>query len=341
MPRLTSIAVACTALALALGACGKDDESDVGRNAGGSGAGAASENLSGSIRIDGSSTVAPLTEAAAELFNAKNPNVRLAVGTSGTGGGFEKFCRGETDISDASRQIEDDEKAACEKAGIEFEELSVANDALTVVINPNNDFAECLTVEELAKIWRPKKAVDNWSEVRQGFPDLEIKRFGPGTDSGTFDYFTEAINGEEGAQTQEYNNVGEDDNATVTGVTGSEGGIGYFGYSFFAENEGKLKALEIKNEEGKCVPPSPETAQDGSYKPLGRQLFVYPSGKALEKEAVEAFLRFYIDENETIAERAGLIALTDEQKQEASQKLDSLLSGGESGSEPTETTTTP
>jgi phosphate transport system substrate-binding protein len=336
--RFGVVVVAMGALAFGVAACG-DDEND--SNAGGSGAGAASENLSGSIRIDGSSTVAPLTEAAAELFNAKNPNVRLAVGTSGTGGGFEKFCRGETDISDASRQIEDDEKAACEKAGIEFEELSVANDALTVVINPNNDFAECLTVEELAKIWRPKKAVDNWSEVRQGFPDLEIKRFGPGTDSGTFDYFTEAINGEEGAQTQDYNNVGEDDNATVTGVTGSEGGIGYFGYSFFAENEGKLKALEIKNEEGKCVPPSPETAQDGSYKPLGRQLFVYPSGKALEKEAVEAFLRFYIDENETIAERAGLIALTDEQKQEASQKLDSLLSGGESGSEPTETTTTP
>jgi phosphate transport system substrate-binding protein len=336
--RFGVVVVAAGALAFGVAACG-DDEND--SNAAGSGAGAASENLSGSIRIDGSSTVAPLTEAAAELFNAKNPNVRIAVGTSGTGGGFEKFCRGETDISDASRQIEDDEKAACEKAGIEFEELSVANDALTVVINPNNDFAECLTVEELAKIWRPKKAVDNWSEVRQGFPDLEIKRFGPGTDSGTFDYFTEAINGEEGAQTQDYNNVGEDDNATVTGVSSSEGGIGYFGYSFFAENEGKLKALEIENEEGKCVPPSPETAQDGSYKPLGRQLFVYPSGKALENEAVEAFLRFYIEENETIAERAGLIALTDEQKQEASQKLDSLLSGGESGAEPTETTTTP
>ncbi len=336
--RFGVVVVAMGALAFGVAACG-DDEND--SNAAGSDAGAASEDLSGSIRIDGSSTVAPLTEAAAELFNAKNPNVRIAVGTSGTGGGFEKFCRGETDISDASRQIEDDEKAACEKAGIEFDELSVANDALTVVINPKNDFAECLTVEEVAKIWRPKKAVDNWSEVRQGFPDLEIKRFGPGTDSGTFDYFTEAINGEEGAQTQDYNNVGEDDNATVTGVTGSEGGIGYFGYSFFAENEGKLKALEIKNEGGECVAPSPETAQDGSYKPLGRQLFVYPSGKALEKEAVDAFLRFYIDENETIAERAGLIALTDEQKQEATQKLDSLLSGGESGAEPTETTTTP
>lgn len=175
-----------------------------------------------------------------------------------------------------------------------------------------------------------------------GLPDRKIERFGPGTDSGTFDYFTDAVNGEEGAQTQKYNNVGEDDNATVTGVSGTEGAIGYFGYSFFAENEGKVKALEIENEQGECVSPSPETAQDGSYTPLGRQLYIYPSGKALQQDEVEAFLRFYIEQNDQIAERSGLIALTDEQKQEATQKLESLLAGGAgSAAQPTETTTTP
>ncbi len=325
----------CGLIAIGLAACGDDENEEAG------GGGDSAAQLSGTIRIDGSSTVAPLSEAAAELFQQQHPDVRVAVGTSGTGGGFEKFCRGETDISDASRQIDDEEKAACEKAGIEFEELAVANDALTVVVNQNNDFAKCLTVEELAKIWRPKNPVDNWSEVRQGFPDREIERFGPGTDSGTFDYFTDAVNGEEGAQTQQYNNVGEDDNATVTGVSGTEGAIGYFGYSFFAENEGKVKALEIENEQGECVAPSPAAAQDGSYAPLGRQLFIYPSGKALQRDEVEAFLRFYIEQNDQIAERSGLIPLTDEQKQEATQKLESLLAGGASAAEPAETTTTP
>ncbi len=323
----TTATLVSAALALGVAACGGDDEE-------GGGGGASSEDgqqLSGSISLDGSSTVAPLSEAAAELFNEENPGVNVNVGTSGTGGGFEAFCRGETDISNASRQIDEEETTACEEGGVEFEEVAVANDALTVVLNPENDFAECLTVDELSTIWGPVDTATNWSEVRQGFPDLEIERYGPGTDSGTFDYFTEAINGEEGVQTTEYNNVGEDDNATVTGVQGSEGGIGYFGFSFFSENEGALKAAAIENEAGECVPPSAETAQNGTYNPLGRQLFIYPSAEALQKPEVQAFIEFYINNNDQIAERAGLIPLTDEQKAEATAKVESLASGGGSG----------
>jgi phosphate transport system substrate-binding protein len=313
------------AMALGVAACGEDEEGGGGAASTGDSGG---EQLSGSISLDGSSTVAPLSEAAAELFNDENSGVNVNVGTSGTGGGFEAFCRGETDISNASRQIDEDETASCEEGGVEFEEVAVANDALTVVLNPENDFAECLTVDELSTIWGPEGTATNWSEVRQGFPDLEIERYGPGTDSGTFDYFTEAINGEEGVQTTEYNNVGEDDNATVTGVQGSEGGIGYFGFSFFSENEGALKAAAIRNEAGECVPPSAETAQNGTYNPLGRQLFIYPSAEALQRPEVQAFIEFYINNNDEIAERAGLIPLTDEQKQEATQKVESLVSGG-------------
>jgi phosphate transport system substrate-binding protein len=336
---LITTGAACAALALGAAACGGDDEPAAGGN--GAENGEQASNLSGTIRIDGSSTVAPLSEAAAELFQEQNPDVRVSVGTSGTGGGFEKFCRGETDVADASREIEEDEEKACAGEGIEFEEVTVANDALTVVVNQDNDWAECLSVSEVNKIWRPQNPAENWSEVRDGFPDERIERYGPGTDSGTFDYFTEAINGEEGEQTTSYNNVGEDDNATVTGVSGSKGGIGYFGFSFFEENQNNLKAAQISEEDGgDCVTPSPETAQDGSYKPLGRQLFIYPSDKALEKEAVQAFVKFYIEENDQIAERAGFIPLTDEQKEEAQQKVDSLASAGGGSGTDTGTSTT-
>ena len=308
----TTAMLASVALALGAAACGGDEEGEGSQT----------------ISLDGSSTVAPLSEAAAELFNEANPGVNVNVGTSGTGGGFEAFCRGETDISNASRQIDEEETAACEQAGVEFEEIAVANDALTVVLNPENDFAQCLTVEELQRIWGPENPANNWSQVRQGFPDLEIERYGPGTDSGTFDYFTEAINGEEGVHTTEYNNVGEDDNATVTGVQGSEGGIGYFGFSFFAENEGRLKAAAIQNEAGECVEPSVETAQNGTYNPLGRQLFIYPSAEALQRPEVQAFIEFYIENNEQIASRAGLIPLTEQQKQDALAKVEKLVSSG-------------
>jgi phosphate transport system substrate-binding protein len=311
-------------LATGVAACGDDDDGDGGGSTTPSG-------LSGDIRVDGSSTVGPLTEAIAEEFNAQNPDVNVTVGTSGTGGGFEKFCAGETDISDASREIESDEAKACQANGISYEAIQVANDALTVVANPNNPVT-CLTVDQLKSVWEPKSTIKNWSEIQGLEPpfDAELALYGPGTDSGTFDFFTDAINGEEGAQRTDYNDIGEDDNATVTGVAGADGGMGYFGYSFFKENEDKVKALEVDNGNG-CVPPSPETAQDGSYSPLSRPLFVYPSATALENETVDAFLQFYLDNINAVAEQVGFIPLTDEQLSASQENLDKVTGGGGSG----------
>jgi phosphate transport system substrate-binding protein len=305
------LAVLASAAILVLGvaACGSDDDSSSASGGG--------EDLSGSIRIDGSSTVAPLTEAVAEEFMAQNSGVRVTVGTSGTGGGFEKFCAGETDISDASRAIEPEEEEACKQDGVGYEEVHVATDALTVMINNENPVA-CLTVDQLADVWGPGSKISTWSEIpglKEGF-DEELALFGPGTDSGTFDYFTESINGEEGVSRRDYNNVGEDDNATVKGVEGSPGGMGYAGFSFYTENESKLKALEVDNGEG-CVPPSIETAQDGSYAPLSRPLFVYPSEQALKKPEVKAFITFYLENVNSAAEILGYVPLTPEQLTES------------------------
>ncbi len=301
--RWLAVLASAAVLAVGVAACGSDDESTAG----------GSSDLSGSIRIDGSSTVAPLTEAVAEQFEAENSGVRVTVGTSGTGGGFEKFCAGETSISDASRAIEPEEVEACEKQGIEFEEVRVATDALTVVVNPENP-VNCLTVEQLGAVWGPDSELDNWSQIpglQEEF-DEELALFGPGTDSGTFDYFTEEINGEEGASRKDYNNVGENDNATVTGVEGSPGGMGYFGYSFYQENEGALKALEVDGGKG-CVAPSAETAQNDEYVPLSRPLFIYPSAEALEEPEVKAFVDYYLDNVNEVAEAVGFIPLTEEQ----------------------------
>jgi phosphate transport system substrate-binding protein len=297
--------VACmSVLALGVAACGDSDD-----EASGSGSG----DLSGSIRIDGSSTVAPLTEAIAEEFQAENPDVKVTVGTAGTGGGFEKFCAGETDISDASRAIEPEEEEACKKGGIGYEDVHVATDALTVMINNENPVS-CLTVDQLGAVWGPDSKISNWSEIpglKEEF-DEELALFGPGTDSGTFDYFTEEINGEEGATRKDYNNVGENDNATVTGVEGAPGGMGYAGFSYYTENEGKLKALEVDAGKG-CVGPSVETAQDGSYTPLSRPLLIYPSDAALKKPEIKAFVDYYLDNVNDIAEAVGFIPLTEEQ----------------------------
>jgi phosphate transport system substrate-binding protein len=311
---LTVIASA-SVLAFGVAACGDDEETT-----GGGG------DLSGTIRIDGSSTVAPLSEAVAEEFQNENSGVKVTVGTSGTGGGFEKFCAGETSISDASRAIEPEEVEACEKAGVQYEEVRVATDALTVVVNPENP-VNCLTVDQLNAVWGPESKISNWSEIpglKEEF-DEELQLFGPGTDSGTFDYFTEAINGEEGVSRKDYNNVGEDDNATVTGVQGAPGGMGYFGYSYYQENEGTLKALEVDNGKG-CVAPSVETAQDESYTPLSRPLFIYPSAEALEKPEVKAFVDYYLENVNEIAESVGFIPLTEEQL-EASKDATAQLTG--------------
>ncbi|HEX5929336.1 MAG TPA: PstS family phosphate ABC transporter substrate-binding protein [Solirubrobacterales bacterium] len=305
------LAVLASAAILVIGvaACGSDDDTSSASGGGG--------DLSGSIRIDGSSTVAPLTEAVAEQFMAENSDVRVTVGTSGTGGGFEKFCAGETDISDASRAIEPEEEEACKKGGVGYEEVHVATDALTVMINNENPVA-CLTVEQLGDVWGADSKISNWGEIpglKEDF-DEELALFGPGTDSGTFDYFTESINGEEGVSRRDYNNVGEDDNATVKGVEGSPGGMGYAGFSFYTENEGKLKALEVDSGKG-CVPPSIETAQDGSYTPLSRPLFMYPSEQALKKPEVKAFIAYYLENVNSAAESLGFVPLTDEQLAES------------------------
>ena len=312
---LTVIASA-SVLTFGVAACGSDDDSTGGGASG----------LSGTIRIDGSSTVAPLSEAVAEQFQAENSGVRVTVGTSGTGGGFEKFCAGETDIADASRAIEPDEVELCEKGGVVNEEVRVATDAMTIAINPSNP-VNCLTVDQLGAIWGPDSDLSNWSEVpglREDF-DEDLQLYGPGTDSGTFDYFTEAINGEEGVSRKDYNNVGENDNATATGVQGAPGGMGYFGFSFYQENEGTLKALEVDNGKG-CVPPSAQTAQDDSYAPLSRPLFIYPSAAALERPEVKAFVDYYLDNANGIAESVGFIPLTEEQLSAAKDATAQLTS---------------
>ncbi|NBM16303.1 PstS family phosphate ABC transporter substrate-binding protein [Streptomyces sp. GC420] len=302
------------AVMLAASACGG---ADAGGSSGGDG-----DKLSGTIKVDGSSTVAPLSTAAAQLFQQANSGVKVTVGTSGTGGGFEKFCAGETDISDASRPIKDEEKAACEKEGVKFEEFTVANDGLTVVVSKDNDFADCLTVEQLKKIWEPGSKINNWKQVDSKFPSQKLELFGAGTDSGTFDYFTEAINGEEGASRTDYS-PSEDDNVTVQGVSGSKGGMGYFGLSYYEENQDKLKALKIDGGDG-CVAPSTETVQDSSYKPLSRPLFIYPKASSLEKKEVEAFVEYYVENSADIAEKALFVPLNDEQQAELKKDLEAL-----------------
>lgn len=284
----------------------------------------AADGLSGEVVIDGSSTVEPLSAAAAELFQSEHGGVNVTVGTSGTGGGFKKFCVGETDISDASRPIKDEEIAVCDENEIAYTPLQVANDALTVVVHPDNTWADCLTVDQLKTIWEPGSEVNNWNQVDPSFPDEPLDLYGAGTDSGTFDYFTEAIVGEEGASRTDYNPT-EDDNITVQGVSGSTGGLGYFGFSYFEENADKLKAVSIDGGDG-CVAPSVEGVQDGSYTPLARPLFIYASDAGLAKPQVVAFIEFYLEFNDEIVEAALFVPMTDEQKRQASDDLEALKS---------------
>ena len=304
--KTAAVAPAALLLTIGLAACGgqADGSSD---GEGGS--------ASGEVVTDGSSTVEPLTTAAGELFAEENSNVNVSVGTSGTGGGFEKFCIGDTDISNASRPIKDDEEVpVCEENGIDFTELQVANDALTVVVSKENDFITCLTTEELATLWGPdaEGEITTWDQVNPDFPKEPVELFGPGTDSGTFDYFTDEINGEEGASRSDYN-ASEDDNVIVQGVSGSANALGYFGFTYFEENADTLKAVEIDSGEG-CVAPSVEAAQDGSYTPLARPLFVYVNNAAYaDKPQVTEFVDFYVENVNTAAEAAQFIPLNDEQ----------------------------
>lgn len=301
--------------ALILAACGGTNEGSADANS----TVAASE-----IRIDGSSTVAPLAAAAGELFKAENASVNVSVGTSGTGGGFKKFCAGETDISTASRGIKDEEKAACEAAGITFTEIFVANDALTVVVNKENDWATCLTVDELKKMWEPaaEGKVTSWKNINSSFPDEKLELYGAGTDSGTFDYFTKAINGEEGASRTDYN-PSEDDNVTVQGVEGAKGALGYFGLSYFEENAANLKALQVDGGTG-CVAPSIATAQDGTYAPLSRPLYIYVSNESAKKAEVAAYAKFFVDNNDAITSKALFVPLSADQKTASSAAVSTL-----------------
>ncbi|MCC2030284.1 PstS family phosphate ABC transporter substrate-binding protein [Microbacterium sp. YMB-B2] len=302
--------------ALALSACG--GQPSAGESAG---SGEGSGGMTGSVNTDGSSTVAPLTEAAADLFRDAEAGVNVSVATSGTGGGFKVFCAGETDISNASRAIKDEEAAECEAASIEYTEIIAANDGLSVIVNPENDWAEDLSVEQLNMIWGPEAEgeITNWNQVDSSFPDQAITLFGAGTDSGTFDYFTDAINGEEGAIRTDYS-PSEDDNITIQGVAGDVGAIGFLGLSYVEENEGVIKAVAVDG-----VMPSTETVQDGTYTPLGRPLFIYVNNASyVDKEPVKAFVDFYVDNSLDIAERALFVPLTEEQVTTAADELASL-----------------
>ena len=312
---ITTAAAAPAAVLLSLGlaACGGNSE-------------ASTDGVSGEVVSDGSSTVEPLTSAAGELFLEEAPDVDVSVGTSGTGGGFEKFCAGDTDLSNASRPIKDDDEAPlCKDAGVEYTELHIATDALTVVTSKDNDFLTCLTTEQLKKLWSPEAEgkVTTWDQVDPDFPAEKISLYGPGTDSGTFDYFTDEINGEEGASRSDYN-ASEDDNTIVSGVGGDANALGYFGYTYYEENTDTLKAVEVDSGDG-CVAPSVETAQDGSYTPLSRPLFVYVNNASYaDKQQVAAFVDFYVDNVEEISGAAQFIPLNDEQVGELKSKADTL-----------------
>jgi phosphate transport system substrate-binding protein len=273
--------------------------------------------LSGTITADGSSTVGPYTTAAAEGFQKKNKGARVTVGISGTGGGFERFCRNETDLSNASRPMKASEAVKCADAGVKYVAFTVANDGLSLVVNKQNTWASCLTVTELKKIWEPGSKINNWKDVRSGFPDVPLKLFGAGTDSGTFDYFTEAINGKAKASRSDYLAT-EDDNITVQGVEGERGALGYFGYSYYAENKDKLKVVAVNQEKGLgCIAPSIATVQGNKYKPLSRPLFIYAKRTAFKRPVVAGFIGYIFNNEKAIAKQSRFISLTDRQLKKA------------------------
>lgn len=266
------------------------------------------QNLTGTIEIDGSSTVFPITQAVAEEFIALHPNVRIPIGVSGTGGGFKRFAVGETAISDASRPIKDKESAAAKENGISYTELTVAYDGISVIVHPDNDWVECLTVEQLNKMWNPKNLTKNWNEIDPSFPDTKLSLYGPGTDSGTFDYFTDEINGDEGVSRADFV-ASEDDNVLVIGVSGDKNSIGYFGFAYYVENKDKLKIIKIDGGAG-CVEPSMDTIADGSYSPLSRSVFIYVNNEELKsKPEVAAFVEYYLTEGSQYVSEVGYVPI--------------------------------
>lgn len=272
-------------------------------------AGAAAADLRGTIIIDGSSTVFPITEAVAEEFNKLYPGISTPIGVSGTGGGFKKFTIGETDISNASRPIKDSEAEIAKENGVEYIEFAIAYDGLSVMVSMQNNFVDSLTVEELKRIWEPESTVKTWKDVRGEWPDEEIKLYAPGTDSGTFDYFTEVITGEAGASRTDFT-PSEDDNVLVQGIAGDKYSLGYFGYAYYVENTDKLKIVKIDNGSGP-VEPTFDTIMDGSYAPLSRPIYMYVSKKALQQEHVKAFVEYFLTDGASLVNEVGYVGLGD------------------------------
>jgi phosphate transport system substrate-binding protein len=295
-------------------ACGQNGEGTGNNTTGG-------DKLEGTVEIDGSSTVFPITEAAAEAYLEVQPDVRVPVGVSGTGGGFKRFCKGETDISGASRPIKDSEAELCKENNIEYMQLQVAFDGLSVIVSPQNDFVDYLTVEELNAMFMPGSTVKTWKDVRDTWPDEEIKFFSPGADSGTFDYFTETINGEaQASRNDDQVSFSEDDNTLVQGVSGNKYAIGYFGYAYYAENKDALKVVPIDNGSGP-VTPSEETINDESYAPLTRPIFEYVSVSSLERPEVKSFVTFLLENAGDFALDVGYVNLSEESYAEQLEKI--------------------
>ncbi|MBN1599760.1 MAG: PstS family phosphate ABC transporter substrate-binding protein [Bacteroidales bacterium] len=285
------------------------------------------EQLSGTIRIDGSSTVYPITEAVAEEFRVVSPDVKVTVGISGTGGGFKKFGRGETDISDASRPIKQKEIDACNENGISYVKLEVAYDGLAVIVNPENDWVDHFTVEELKKLWEPdaQGVIMKWNQIRPEWPDEEVHLFGPGVASGTYDYFTEAIIGESGSSRGDFT-ASEDDNVLVQGVAGDKYGLGFFGLAYFEENADKLKLVPVDGGNGP-VAPSIETVSNGTYTPLSRPLFIYVNSRAAKRKEVQKFVYFYIQNAPALSKEVGYVPLPEAKYKEQTENFSSFLSG--------------
>lgn len=317
--RFSAVVVACGALGLGVAACGDDDEATAGAAGG---ATAAGQDLSGSIRIDGSSTVQPVAEAAAELFAAEAGDVDVSVGGVGTGDGFEKFCRGELQIADASRPIEKDELEACAAKDITPVEVQVGIDGLSVVAH--RDLAipdDCITTADLKKLLDPKSKISNYKQLGAGFPDQRVQFFTPGTESGTYDYFTEAVLETDAEQRTQDVQTSADDNQIVTGIEGTPGALGYVGFAFADSQKDKLKILAVDGGDG-CVKPELETIADGSYAPLSRPLFMYPSTETIARPEVKAFLQYILDNNEKIVTAADYVPLTDELLTKAKANLE-------------------
>ena len=310
---LTALLAVFTAIGLS--ACGEEKSPDS----------AAAAELSGTIEIDGSSTVFPVSEAMAEEFGKLHGGVRVNVGVSGTGGGFKRFAEGETDISDASRPIKQGEADVARENGIDYIQLKVGTDGLSVIVSPDNDFVSCLTVGELKRIWEPGSTLESWNQVRSEFPDRPISLYGADTDSGTFDYFTEEIVGEAQASRPDYT-ASADDNVLVRGIAGDRNSLGYFGYAYYAENAEKLKLVAIDNGAG-CVTPTQETIESGEYAPLSRPLFIYVNTESLKRPEVKEFVAFYLENGRELVREVGYVPLEDSAYMASRSQIDSLLAG--------------